>query len=128
MEKSLKELIKIIKKTREKCPWTKRQTLEKQKKEIMGEVEEVAKAIERKDYTNLKEELGDLLHDTLLLIEICADKNLFTRKEVIQEIIQKMKRRKPWVFGDIKVKNREEAIKIWEEIKKKEKKDKQKLK
>ncbi len=121
MKDSFMQLIEAIRKSREKCPWMKEQTLEKQKDEMLSEAKEVAEAIEKKDYENLREELGDLLYDTLHLIEIGTEMELFTAKEVFEEANAKIIRRKPWVFGDEKINTVEEAVARWQEIKKEEK-------
>lgn len=124
MKDSFEQLVNDIRKCRKECPWMKKQTLEKQKKEVLLEAQEVAEAIDKKDYGHLKEELGDLLYDTLHLIEIGVEKGFFTTKEVIEEVNAKIRRRKPWVFGDAKVKTAEEAAAMWNKIKQKEKKAK----
>ncbi|MBI2129812.1 nucleotide pyrophosphohydrolase [Candidatus Woesearchaeota archaeon] len=120
MKQSFEELVVAIKKTLEKCPWAKEQTIEKHKEEILSEAEEIAEAIDKKDYENLKEELGDLFYDILFICAISEEKKLFTTKEVIDGVKDKLVRRKPWVFGNETVKSSEEAVKRWDEIKKKE--------
>lgn len=126
MKDSFEQLVNDIKKSRKECPWMREQTLEKQKDELLAEANEVAEAIDKEDFENLKEELGDLLYDLLHLIEIGAENRLFTAKEVIDEVTAKIRRRKPYVFGDVKVNTIEEAKAVWQEIKKQEKEAKKK--
>ena len=121
MKDSFEKLVNDIKKCRKECPWMKLQDLKKQKEEMLEEAQEVADAIDREDYENLREELGDLMYDILHIIEIGAEKNLFTAKEIIDEVNSKIIRRKPWVFGNEKITTAEEAVKRWNEIKKQEK-------
>lgn len=121
MKESFEELLQIIKKCRRECPWMKEHTIEKHRAELLSEAHEVAEALDKKDYENLKEELGDLLYDTMLMVELCSEKGLFRAKDVIDGVNAKIKRRKPWVFGNAKVNTPEEAVKMWNEIKKKEK-------
>ncbi|MDD5182319.1 MAG: MazG nucleotide pyrophosphohydrolase domain-containing protein [Candidatus Nanoarchaeia archaeon] len=121
MEKTFLELAKAIEQCMDKCPWNKEQTLDSMKEEPIKEAMEVKEAIEKKDYENLKEELGDLIYDTLNLATIAERKGLLTRKEVLQTIIDKLKRRKPWVFGNETVRDSAEAVRRWHEIKKQEK-------
>ena len=121
MKDAFAELLEIIRESRKKCPWCKEQTLESYKDNISDEAAEVAKAIEQEDWDNLKEELGDVLYDTLHVIELGIEKGLFTGKEVIDTVNEKIRRRKPWVFGDEKVATAEEAVKRWNEIKAEEK-------
>ncbi len=112
MEKNFNELIDAIKKSRDKCPWVKEQTLEKQRDESLAEAKEVSKAIDEKDYKNLKEELGDLFWDTLMLAYMAEEKSYFKASDCFDSITEKMKRRKPYVFGKLKVKNKDEAMEI----------------
>ena len=78
-------------------------------------------AIDAKDDANLCEELGDLLLQVVMHAQIASEGGRFTMDDVIQGICEKMIRRHPHVFGDIKVTSQEESLKLWEEIKKKEK-------
>ena len=126
MKDSFEKLVNDIKKCRKECPWMRRQDLKKQKDEMLSEAKEVAEAIEKGDFENLREELGDLFYDTLHLIEIGVEKGLFTTKDVIDDVNAKIRRRKPWVFGNAKVNTPEEAIAMWNKIKEKEKKAKKK--
>ena len=121
MKESFAELVKTVKRSRRECPWFKNSTMERCAKELLSEAHEVAEAVEKKDYENLKEELGDLIHDTLMLIDVAVEKGLFDEKDVLQEVDKKVKRRKPFIFGEARVVSAEEAAKIWNEIKQKEK-------
>jgi tetrapyrrole methylase family protein/MazG family protein len=113
-----------LKKSRSICPWTKTMTLEFMSKEILSEAKEVEEAVQNKDFEHLKEEIGDVLMDCLTLAIIAEEHGYFTIKEAFEEVTKKIKRRKPWVFGDAKVENIEEAIAMWNEIKRKEKENK----
>jgi len=124
MEKSLKELYKLVKLTREKCPWFKEQTVESMKDCLIGEVQELKVAIEKKDYENLKEELGDVFWDVFSIIALLEEQNKLNPKEVIEGMNEKIKRRKPWIFGNVKVESSEEAVALWDKIKEKEKLEK----
>ena len=124
MKHSFEKLVNDIKRCRQECPWMKNQDLKKQKICMLDEAQEVADAIDNEDHENLREELGDLLYDTLHLIEIGVEQGLFSTKEVIDGVNEKIVRRKPWVFGDEVIKTPEEAVKRWNEIKKLEKEGK----
>jgi uncharacterized protein YabN with tetrapyrrole methylase and pyrophosphatase domain len=121
--KEFDELIATLKKNRE-CPWCKELTIEAMKKEILSEAKEVADEIDNKDYPALKDELGDLLMDTLHIAILCEEQGLFKAKDVLEMPTKKLHRRKPWIFGNEKVANKEEAVKRWNEIKAEEKKAK----
>jgi MazG family protein len=120
------EMISIIAKLRgpEGCLWDRKQTLETLAPNIIEEAKEVSDAVEAKDMDNLCEELGDLLMVILMNIEIAKEKGLFTYSDVLDGAIEKFTRRHPHVFGDVKVTNSEEALAVWQQMKKKEKEKK----
>ncbi len=117
------DLVEIISRLRapDGCPWDIKQTHESLKKCLAEESGEVMDAIDAKDDANLCEELGDLLLQVVMHAQIASEGGRFTMDDVIQGICEKMIRRHPHVFGDIKVTSQEESLKLWEEIKKKEK-------
>ena len=78
-------------------------------------------AVEKNDRENLKEELGDLFWDTLMVMLIAEKEGLFKPNEPLLSLIEKMRRRKPYLFTGQKV-TLEEAERMWTEAKAKEKK------
>ena len=124
MEKAVKELFQSLVLNREKCPWARERDMALQVKELASEVEELRQGIENNNVANIREEMGDVLWDLLFIGVLAEEKGLFTMKDVLVEANEKLKRRKPWVFGEEKVANAEEAVKRWYEIKKEEKKAK----
>jgi|TARA_B100002003_G_C13821215_1_gene404252 uncharacterized protein YabN with tetrapyrrole methylase and pyrophosphatase domain len=121
MDKAFKELIAAIELNRKMCPWQKKMTLENQTKEFLLESKEVEEAVKKKDYKNLKEELGDVLWDVLTIAHIAEDKGHFKAKEIFESINKKIKRRKHYMFEG-KTVDIPTAIRIWDEVKEKEKK------
>ena len=115
------ELMNVIKETLDKCPWVKEQTIESLKSEPLNEARELKEAIEKKDIDNFEEEIGDLIYDALLILAIAEKEGITTHQKALRRIISKIKRRKPWVFGNEKVKDSKEAILRWHEIKEQEK-------
>ena len=103
------------------CPWDKEQTLETLKKTLLEETYEVLEVMEEKNHEELKGELGDLLLQIVFQSEIMEEKNYFSIDDVCREITEKLIRRHPHIFGDIEVKDSEEVLTNWEEIKKLEK-------
>ena len=103
------------------CQWDRKQTIKSLKKDLMEEAREVALAIDKKDYENLKEELGDLLWDIIFMAQIAKSRKLFGIKDVMSDVGKKMVRRHPHVFGGKKAKTAAEARKIFNEVKKMEK-------
>jgi XTP/dITP diphosphohydrolase len=111
------EFVEIVKRLRRECPWDREQTNDSIKDATIEEAYEVVEAIEKKNYNDLKSELGDLLLHVVFHTIIASEKNNFTIDEVIDSIRQKLIRRHPHVFGDVKVSGSQEVKKNWEEIK-----------
>lgn len=82
------------------CPWDREQTFETIKKYTLEEVYEVFDAIERRDFPNLAEELGDLLLQVLFYAEMAANEGEFTIADVLDHLNRKLVRRHPHVFGE----------------------------
>lgn len=105
----------------EGCPWDREQTFDSLKKCLVDETEEVLQAVDKKDMENLCEELGDVLFQIMLNSQIAQERESFKIDDVIDGICQKMVRRHPHVFGDVKVNSIEEGNALWNEIKMQEK-------
>lgn len=116
-------LREIIAKLRspEGCPWDREQTFESLKVCLANESEEVFQAVDNQDMENLCEELGDVLLQVMLNSQIAEEAGAFTIDDVIDGLCQKMVRRHPHVFGDVKVNSPEEGRALWEQIKMQEK-------
>ena len=121
MKEAYNDLVEAIRLSRIKCPWAKEVKMGIIIEETIKEAQEMKEAFDKNNIENLKEEIGDLIMDATHLALIAEEKNLFQAKEVLEDVKKKLVRRKPWVFGDMKVKDSEEAVKVWNEIKKKEK-------
>ncbi|TET55274.1 MAG: nucleoside triphosphate pyrophosphohydrolase [Actinobacteria bacterium] len=116
------QLIDIMAKLRgpDGCPWDKEQTADTIKGHLIEEAYEVVEAINKKDYKELKEELGDLLLQIVFHSQIAKEENKFELKDVIEAINEKLIRRHPHIFAGKEVKGTDEVLKHWEEIKKEE--------
>jgi len=111
------EFVEIVKRLRSECPWDREQTNDSIKAATIEEAYEVVEAIEKKNYDELKNELGDLLLHVVFHTIIASESNGFTIDDVIDGIQSKLIRRHPHVFGDVKVSGSAEVKKNWEEIK-----------
>lgn len=120
------EFVEIVRTIRRKCPWDKAQTFESLKPYLVEEVYEVLQAIDDKEYGKLSEELGDMLLHVVMLANMADERARFSIEDVIDNIQEKMIRRHPHVFGDIKAKNADEVLTRWERIKQAEAKEKAK--
>ena len=119
------ELVQIVKKLREECPWDKEQTHESLSRHLIEEAYELLDAlasIQEKDsnYAQVKDELGDLLLQILLHSKIAEEKNHFAIVDVIESLKSKLIERHPHVFGDVELNSAEEVEKQWETIKQKD--------
>ena len=107
------------------CPWDVEQTFETIAPYTLEEAYEVADAIERKDWTELKSELGDLLFQVVFHARMAEEQGLFVFDDVANAIADKLERRHPHVFGDEAAKADGVAQKArWEDIKAAERKAK----
>jgi len=122
-KKTFKNLCELATKLRSEtgCPWDRKQTIDSMLKCIEEEVAEVRQAIENGDHENLKEELGDVLFQIVMISQIAKENKYFKIDEVISGIDKKIRSRHTWVFGKDKAKTPEEALEMWRLNKEKEK-------
>jgi len=123
--KAFDQLLQIIETLRspEGCPWDRKQTHHSLKPYVIEEAYEVVDAIEQNQPLKVADELGDLMLQAVLHAQIGKEEGTFTMETVLDCINQKMIRRHPHVFGEVSVKDAEEVLQNWEEIKQQEKKD-----
>ena len=125
--KTLLETMRILRDKDNGCPWDIEQTLESLSPCVVEEAYEVSDAIARKDFENLKEELGDVLLQVIFQAEIANESNLFNFDEIVDSLNKKLIRRHPHVFdGASKPLSAEEQTKTWDKIKAQEKSNKDK--
>jgi MazG family protein len=104
------------------CPWGIEQTLESLSPCVIEEAYEVSDAIAKKDYENLKEELGDVLLQVIFQAEIASELKLFNFDEMVDTLNKKLIRRHPHVFENApKPLSAKEQTQAWDAIKAKEK-------
>src|SRR5690554_4231405 len=101
----LVELAQVMDKLRgpEGCPWDREQDHISLKPYLVEEAYEVLEAIELGDMHKLAEELGDLLLQIVFHAQIAKERGEFDLTEPLQQIVAKLKRRHPHVFGDVQV-------------------------
>ena len=106
------------------CPWDKEQDFKSIASCSIEEAYEVADAIEREDFNDLKEELGDLFFQIIFHSGMAEEKKLFNFEEVVKELNNKLIRRHPHVFDKKQEMSASESLEIWEKEKKKEREKK----
>ena len=117
---SLQSLIDVVAKLRDPdggCPWDLAQTPESLTPYIVEEAYEAVHAIRSGDRDAIVSELGDLLLQVVLQSQLASEAGQFTLADVAQSISEKLIRRHPHVFGDVKVSGVEDVRANWEEIK-----------
>jgi XTP/dITP diphosphohydrolase len=121
---ALQELIEIVARLRDPvggCPWDLAQTAESLTPYIVEEAYETVHAIRSGSKEAIAEELGDLLLQVVLQSQVANEAGHFSIAEVAQGISQKLVRRHPHVFGDVRVETIGEVRDNWDRIKAQEK-------
>jgi tetrapyrrole methylase family protein/MazG family protein len=99
------------------CPWDREQTHRSLRSTLLEEAYEVLAALDAEDDEKLAEELGDLLMQVAMHVQIATEEGAFRFADVIGRIDAKLKRRHPHVFGDVQVRDADEVLRNWEAIK-----------
>jgi MazG family protein len=121
--KRMLELIAIMERLRgpQGCPWDKHQSHRSLLPYLFSEAAEVKQAVRKRDWDNLKEELGDVLLQVVFHSQIAREEGRFDMSDVITGISEKLRRRHPHVFGGKKLATPAQVRRQWEEIKRAEK-------
>lgn len=120
---ALLELVAVMDRLRRECPWDQEQTHESLAPYLLEEAHEVLEALDARDRSGLREELGDLLLQVLFHARIAAEhpEEPWDLDAVAAEARDKMVRRHPHVFAGRSVEGSGEVALNWEEIKAAEK-------
>ncbi|MGN6601412.1 MAG: nucleoside triphosphate pyrophosphohydrolase [Ginsengibacter sp.] len=114
---NIEKLVAIMDELRQKCPWDRKQNIHTLRQQTIEETYELADAITDEDWNAIREELGDLLLHVVFYSKIAAEKNKFSLNDVVDGICEKLIKRHPHIYGDVKVNNEEDVKKNWEQIK-----------
>jgi len=104
------------------CPWDKEQTHESLRKHMLEESYEAIAAIDSGDFSAMREEFGDLLLQVMLNSQIASEEGEFTFNDVVKGVYDKIIRRHPHVFGEVKVNGVDGVLVNWEKLKEGERK------
>ena len=102
------------------CPWDKEQTHQTLRKHLLEESYETLSAMDANDVDGMREEFGDLLLQIVLNSTIAHQDNEFKFTDVTKHIYDKIVRRHPHVFGDVKLDGVDGVLQNWEKLKEKE--------
>ena len=114
---SFGRLLKIMDELREQCPWDKKQDIHSLRILTIEETYELADAIIKEDWKGIGEELGDILLHIVFYARIGREQGQFDIGSVIEQICEKLIRRHPHIYGEIKVSGEEDVKRNWESIK-----------
>lgn len=82
------------------CPWDLQQTFASIAPHTLEECYELVDAIERKDFVQIREELGDVLFQVIFYSQLAEEQDRFSFDELVEGLIEKLVRRHPHVFSD----------------------------
>ena len=117
---AFKRLLIIMDELREQCPWDRKQTFKSLRNLTIEETYELADAILEEDVDGIKEEIGDLMLHMVFYAKIADEKGAFHIGEALHEICDKLVKRHPHIYGDVKADTEEQVKQNWEQLKLKE--------
>ena len=103
------------------CPWDRKQTKASLKPYLIEESYEAIEAVDENDPQKIKEELGDVLFQVVFYAQLLQEEDGLDIYDIIETVHSKMVRRHPHVFGEVNVKDADEVLVNWEQIKQTEK-------
>lgn len=113
------KLLQVSYELREKCPWDKEQTWESLRKLSIEELYELTDALDAEDAEAVAAESGDVLLHILFYALIAEEQKLFNIEDVCNRLREKLIRRHPHIYGDVKVESAGDVSRNWEAIKNK---------
>ncbi|MFZ9295371.1 MAG: nucleoside triphosphate pyrophosphohydrolase [Bacteroidia bacterium] len=116
----LDRLVKIMDDLRMQCPWDKVQTMQSLRHLTLEEVYELSEAVLQKNHQDLEGELGDVLLHIIFYCKIADEDHHFNLTSVISRLCEKLIRRHPHIYGNVKVANADDVKANWEALKLKE--------
>lgn len=126
--KEFEKLLKVMRKLRDPqngCPWDIDQTHQSIRSNLLEETHEALEALDNNDKTLMVEEFGDVLFQVIFHAQIAQDEESFGIYDVLQNIVSKLITRHPHVFGDTESMTTDKVLFQWEQIKAKERAQKQ---
>ncbi|MEG0519213.1 MAG: nucleoside triphosphate pyrophosphohydrolase [Bacteroidales bacterium] len=118
---AFERVLDIMDELRMKCPWDREQTTESLRPLTIEETYELSEAIQNQDAYNVSKELGDILLHIIFYAKIGAEQGKFDIVDVIDHLCEKLIYRHPHVFATTQVKDAEQVVQNWEQLKTKEK-------
>jgi XTP/dITP diphosphohydrolase len=123
MEKKLeafRRLLVIMDELREQCPWDRKQTFQTLRKLTIEETYELVDEILTENVEGIKEEVGDLMLHMVFYAKIGEEQGAFDIADALNGICEKLIKRHPHIYGDVKVDSEDDVMRNWEQLKLKE--------
>ncbi len=114
---AFQRLLDIMDELRAKCPWDSVQTFETLRCLTIEETFELSEAIVDKNYPDMCKELGDLMLHLVFYAKIASETKLFDITDVLNQLCDKLVRRHPHIYGDLKAEDAQAVHENWEKIK-----------
>ncbi len=114
---AFRRFMTIVRRLRRECPWDREQTHRSLRQGLIEEAYEVVETLDHDDIAELKNELGDLLLHIALHATIAEEEREFTMQDLLDSTCEKLIRRHPHVFGDLRLRNAGEVVHTWEKLK-----------
>jgi len=115
------DLLQVLHRLRQECPWDREQTHETLRKYLIEEAYEAVNAIDEDDMDHLADELGDVLLQIVFHADIAQDFGEFSINDVTTNIVRKLIYRHAHIFGNEHCDTTDEVAQSWEQLKKAEK-------
>jgi tetrapyrrole methylase family protein / MazG family protein len=117
----LVRIMSILRNPEGGCPWDLEQTHMSIRGNLIEEAYETVAAIEEHDDAALADELGDILLQVVFHAQMAAEQGSFTIDDAVANIVAKLRRRHPHIFGSAEASTAGEVLHQWEAIKRAEK-------
>lgn len=117
---AFERLLTIMDELRVQCPWDRKQDIHSLRNLTIEETYELADAILKEDWKGIGEELGDLLLHIVFYAKLGQEQGQFDIASVTRDICDKLIRRHPHIYGEVKVDDAEDVKRNWESIKMRE--------
>lgn len=102
------------------CPWDLEQTFFTLQPYLLEETHELIEAIDEESPEKMVEELGDVFYALIFIAKLGEKEGKFSLEKAFQIVADKLIRRHPHIFGEVKISSSDDVVKNWEEVKKKE--------
>ncbi|MEX0968666.1 MAG: nucleoside triphosphate pyrophosphohydrolase [Bacteroidia bacterium] len=117
---AFQRLLQTMDELREQCPWDKKQTMETLRPLTIEETFELADSIMGGNAEEIKKELGDVLLHIVFYARIASEEGKYDIADVCHALVDKLVKRHPHIYGDVKVETEEQVKSNWEQIKQQE--------